>query len=426
MPCLLRPSLIKRNQEVGPTDNLAVARIESRYVQGPSIQERVEEDRASPRLGESRPRQRLTGTDEGEPLQLVRLGDGPDILLPGRQPEEIHRYLGALRHSGLFKPEDAHLAKLAKLPASRARSSDGKLRVGILLSQPGWQLTPGFHQTLSLHMDRVIENGGHPVLLPAMADLVMAPEKRAATLLAQAKMLDGMVGPGGADVDPRIYGAKPSFSLSTNYERDRYEADLALAAMDSRCAMLGVCRSHQLWNAASGGTLHQDVQASGRTVTDQNQLNHGLPLSQPFVLKSLSGKTIYSNDVVVAKGSDVAATIGNTHLVPNSLHHQVVATPGAFRVVGVAPDSDTGKRSIEMTERWNAMTMQFHPEFMPSDVKQRALYGVFGRRAEIFHMVREQGPRIDVAALERRMRDSGHFIDTDFRWVRANATRLTR
>ena len=362
---------------------------------------------------------------EAEPLQLVRLGHGPDILLPGRAPSDFHAYAGAVRKSQLFTSEDRQLAHIQALPATRAAGDDGRPLVGIMLSQP-MQLIPGHHHTLSLHIARVEEMGGRPVLLPPVADLAMAPHKREATIAAQAKRLDALIGPGGADVDPRIYGATPSFSLSTNYARDRYEADVGLAAMDSSCAMLGICRSHQLWNAASGGSLHQDVQANGRTVTDQNQLNHGLDLSKRFELKSLSGKVLYRNDVVIAKDSDVSATIAGTHLVPNSLHHQVVASAGAFRVVGVAPDTDTGKTSIEMTERWNAMTMQFHPEFMPSDTSQRALYAALGRRAEIFRMVRDQGAHPNVAALERRMRDAARFSDSDFRWVRANATRLVR
>ena len=156
-----------------------------------------------------------------------------------------------------------------------------------------------------------------------------------------------------------------------------------------------------MWNAASGGTLHQDVRENGRTAVSQNQLDYDLPLDLPFVLRSASGKVMYENRVVVARGSLAEAFLETNNLVPNSLHHQVVATPGDFRVVGTAHDSDTGKRSIEMTERWNGLTIQYHPEFMPSDVSQRRIYNALGRLTTIFRMAREARAEIPRPAQPR-------------------------
>jgi gamma-glutamyl-gamma-aminobutyrate hydrolase PuuD len=355
------------------------------------------------------------------PLQLLRLGSGPDILFPGRHPAELSRYLDKIAKTQLFDAQT--LAQVQGLPIHHAVGDDGRPLVGIMLSEPS-QLLPDHHHLLGLHLERVREIGARPVLLPPMADLVMAPAQRARTIRAQVAELDGLLGPGGDDVHPRIYDAIPTFSLSTNYPRDVYEADIARAAMHSLLFMFGVCRSHQLWNAASGGALFQDVRKNGRSKLSQNQLDYGLRPEQPFKLFSLSGKLVYENRVGLYAASEARMALSADSIVANSLHHQAVATPGAFRVSGVALDPDTGTETIEMTERWNGITMQFHPELMPSDKSQRALYDLFGRRAHVFRMRREQGAAVNPTALERSMRASGRFLDTDFRWLRANAARL--
>lgn len=72
--------------------------------------------------------------------------------------------------------------------------------------------------------------------------------------------LDGVVLPGGGDVDPRLYGEEPGPSLyDVNTEQDRLDIAVARRALDAGMPVLGICRGHQLLNVLYGGTLVQDM-----------------------------------------------------------------------------------------------------------------------------------------------------------------------
>ena len=71
---------------------------------------------------------------------------------------------------------------------------------------------------------------------------------------------DGLLLPGGEDVDPRYFGEDPSPKLGriTGYYDRAWIAALEYAA-EQGMPVLGICRGHQLANAVFGGTLYQDL-----------------------------------------------------------------------------------------------------------------------------------------------------------------------
>lgn len=96
-------------------------------------------------------------------------------------------------------------------------------------------------------IDRIVAAGGAPVVLPSLPDLD--------GIVAR---LDGLVVPGGPDVDPRLYGADAHPNTGrTDPDRDRAELALLAAAIDGEVPFLGICRGLQLLNVLRGGTLHQ-------------------------------------------------------------------------------------------------------------------------------------------------------------------------
>ena len=100
----------------------------------------------------------------------------------------------------------------------------------------------------------VIEAGGIPVHLPIDVDPAAVGER-----------LDGIVLPGGTDIDPVRYGADPHPELLTpEQERDDLELGLLSAALDADIPVLGICRGIQIVNVHQGGTLHQHVPEHGR------------------------------------------------------------------------------------------------------------------------------------------------------------------
>lgn len=90
--------------------------------------------------------------------------------------------------------------------------------------------------------------GGEPVIL------FPGSSESAAEQLAR---VDGVVLPGGADIDPLRYGGQPDehYWPTDHPGQDDYEAALLGACVESRVPVLAICRGLQLLNVIHGGTL---------------------------------------------------------------------------------------------------------------------------------------------------------------------------
>ncbi len=199
--------------------------------------------------------------------------------------------------------------------------------------------------------------GGIPVLVPC----TLQPH----TLRALYERLDGLLLPGGGDVDPAIYSASPH--PQTKYidrERDDTEMTLARWAVDESLPVFGICRGHQVFNVALGGTLVQDIPSQLKT-----DLQHDIFAGQP--------RNLRLHDVAVAPDSLLAKVLSTTQIAVNSLHHQSVeAVAPRLRVTAYAPDGII--EATEIPEHPFALTVQWHPEDMVSDDESmRGLFRAF-------------------------------------------------
>jgi putative glutamine amidotransferase len=93
-----------------------------------------------------------------------------------------------------------------------------------------------------------------------------------------ARVLDGLVLQGGADVSPGSYGEEPlRQEWAGDRVRDVYEIELVHEFIEAGKPVLGICRGAQLINVALGGSLYQDVNTqlpeSQRHVTDEYEKN---------------------------------------------------------------------------------------------------------------------------------------------------------
>ena len=178
---------------------------------------------------------------------------------------------------------------------------------------------------------RVAEAGGLPVLLSLETD--------ASQIVAR---LDGIVLPGGTDVDPALYGAEPEDDLlEPEPARDAQELALLDAAAAGGVPVLAICRGLQVVNVWRGGTLHQHVPAHGCFEEPPEKLQH---------------------EVTVVAGSALADVYGPSVMV-NSLHHQTVDRLGeGLEVTAAAPDG-----TVEGLECSDApiVAVQWHPELLP-------------------------------------------------------------
>jgi putative glutamine amidotransferase len=115
---------------------------------------------------------------------------------------------------------------------------------------------PGVGTLPAHYIDRcnpraVVQAGGDPVLLPAVAEAdADAPER-------YAELLDGFVISGGTDIAPSAYGGVSSSEAGANHDlvRDAFEIALVRAARERGKPIFGVCRGMELINVAFGGSL---------------------------------------------------------------------------------------------------------------------------------------------------------------------------
>jgi len=167
----------------------------------------------------------------------------------------------------------------------------------------------------------------------------------------------GLVIGGGDNIEPTHYGAVGDGLAEYDAERDHFEIDVLKRALDTRMPVLGICRGAQLINVVLGGTLHQDLRPLRRRTPNRNS---AFPVKQ----------------VKLEPGSRLAAHMQVRRTRVNSLHHQAVHRVADGLKVA-ARDSDDFVQAIENPEHPFLIGVQWHPEYLPYQRAQRALFKGF-------------------------------------------------
>jgi putative glutamine amidotransferase len=180
-------------------------------------------------------------------------------------------------------------------------------------------------------LDAVLRAGGEPVILHGgtSADMASLPERVA--------RFDGIVLPGGGDLNPGRYCAAPTPDCEIPDDlQDSFDLAVIRAALGSATPTLAICRGLQVLNVACGGTLRQHL--GGGPVEHEDALH----------------------PVTLAAGSRLRRLAGADTIEVSSAHHQgVERLGGGLHAVGCAPDG-----CVEAIEHTSAgiLAVQWHPE----------------------------------------------------------------
>lgn len=207
-----------------------------------------------------------------------------------------------------------------------------------LMTQPGRFSSIERAYINSDYADGVIRNGGIPVMIPAAS---MMEDVEAAL-----GFCDGILFPGGEDMNPWYYHEEPLPQIETTRpEIDEAWMKAGHFALERKIPIFGICKGIQLINVLCGGSLYQDIYAQRK-----NSIMH-LQFSQRYYL---------FHHVEIRKDTYLAAILGEGEHPVNSMHHQAVKELGANLVVSaLAPDG-----TIEAIESRDGqiVAVQWHPE----------------------------------------------------------------
>jgi putative glutamine amidotransferase len=172
--------------------------------------------------------------------------------------------------------------------------------------------------------------------------------------------LDGLLLPGGWDVDPSFYGEPRDEKLGeTDPELDETELDLFRQARERELPVLGICRGQQVINVAMGGSLVQHLEG--------------------HEVRSL-GRSHLAHTIEVDPSSELGQAAGEHKVRVNSLHHQAIKRLGAG-LQQTATDKDGTVEGVE-SEDGLIVAVQCHPEELTTDLPwARNLFERFVARA---------------------------------------------
>ncbi len=156
---------------------------------------------------------------------------------------------------------------------------------------------------------------------------------------------DGLLIPGGPDVNPSLYGERRKpHTEKPKPERDAHELGLLRQALARDLPVLAICRGHDLLNVALGGALLQHIEGDGHRWRDDD--------------------TSRWHDVTIDPGSHLADVYSDGALLRvNSRHHQAV-TPErlAPELTAIAHSPDGLIEAVESRRHRWVVGVQWHPE----------------------------------------------------------------
>jgi putative glutamine amidotransferase len=190
--------------------------------------------------------------------------------------------------------------------------------------------------------------------------------------LLEDKRIDGVLLPGGGDVDPSLYGGDPNATMLAHRLRDDFEIALIRAARKKGLPILGICRGCQIINVTMGGRV--------RNLRLEPEVKE-----RHFVLKG--------HAVDLTDDSELAKIFGVTRLERVvSLHGNSVAEPAPeARIAATGPGGIIEAIEADSADKkgW-VIGIQWHPEMaLDKRVQHKVFKSLVDRARE--HRASEKG-----------------------------------
>jgi len=194
--------------------------------------------------------------------------------------------------------------------------------------------------------EAVLRAGGEPVTVHPWAPAGVVDVEEVGRRLA---FVDGVLLPGGGDLDPSTYGQAVASDevYDVDPEQDAFDLAVARWAVESGTPLLAICRGWQVANVALGGELEQHMAEPHRHVV---------------------------HEVAVDAGTTLADVVGST-AAASCYHHQRVSRLGDGLVpIAHAADGTIEAAALPAAKGW-FLAVQWHPEdTFDTDPDQLALF----------------------------------------------------
>jgi putative glutamine amidotransferase len=193
-------------------------------------------------------------------------------------------------------------------------------------------------------LEAVVRGGGEPLTVlprPLEAGPLADPGAAVAPVRKLLSWADGVLLPGGGDLDPATYGQPVGSDEVYDVDPVQDAFDLAIArwALDEGVPLLAICRGAQVVNVALGGTILQHMESPHRHRV------HGVEVS-----------------------AGVAAKVFGSRLSVSCYHHQRLDRLGdGLRVVATAEDGTPEAFDRPAAPGW-FLGVQWHPEDVAASV----------------------------------------------------------
>ncbi len=215
--------------------------------------------------------------------------------------------------------------------------------IKIAIPQMGTDL---FRRYMKSKYQKSLENAGATVVWIELGDTGKA--------ISEALACDGLLLPGGADVNPELYGEKPTPECGKpNTLRDTAEPSILDAFLKTGKPVFCICRGIQLLNVHLGGTLYQDIKP-------MQKVKHS----------DFFKRASFTHEVTLSKGSLIKNIIGKDKIKVNSIHHQTVKVLGKG-LTATATSEDGFIEAAELENYGFCLAVQWHPEHMAKNSREQ-------------------------------------------------------